>query len=175
MQRPLKIEIGFGNGIFLIEAAKKEPETDFIGIEIYRTGIKKLQRKIETEDAKNIRIIYGDAKEIIPQLPQKVSEFFINFPDPWPKKRHRKRRLIKPNMVDFLHNSLESGGKVTLATDFADYAGEMLLYFEAHGGFVNLAGRMQFLNQIEGRTPTKYEKKYLVQGIRIYYLQFEAL
>lgn len=175
MERPLKVEIGFGSGDFLIGMARNEPECDFIGIEIYRPGIKKLLRKVETFGTRNIRIICGDAKEIIPSMPGRVSEFFINFPDPWPKRRHRKRRLVKPPVVDLIHKSLAPGGRVTLATDMADYAGEMLCYFEAHGSFRNLAGRMNFLNRIEGRMPTKYEKKYLAQGIRVYYLRFEAV
>lgn len=173
MKRPLKVEIGFGTGDFLVETARKEPETDFIGIEIYGLGIKKLQKKIKASGIENITVQFGDAKEVLPSLPGPVEEFFINFPDPWPKKKHRKRRLIKPGLVDLLSRALAPGGRVTVATDVADYAGEALSYFEAHGSFLNLAGRMNFLNRIEGRIPTKYEKKYLLQGIRIYYLQFE--
>jgi tRNA (guanine-N7-)-methyltransferase len=134
-----------------------------------------LLKKIETFGFKNIEILFGDAKEAVPSVPRKISEVFINFPDPWPKKKHRKRRLIKPPFVELLCKSLVPGGRVTVATDMADYAGEMLAYFEAHGSFRNLAGRMNFSNRVEGRLPTKYEKKYLAQGIRIYYLQFEAL
>jgi len=172
---PLKVEIGFGMGDFLVDMARGEPGTDFIGIDFYRPGIRRLRRKIEKFGMNNIRILAGDAREGIAVLPGPVTDFFINFPDPWPKRRHHKRRLIKPGMVDLLYRRLSiPGGCVTLATDAADYAGEMLSYFEAHGSFRNLAGRMRFLNEIAGRVPTKYEKKYRLQGIRIYYLRFEA-
>ncbi len=175
MDRPLKIEIGFGTGEFLIETARSQPESDFIGVEIYKAGIRKLYKKMKTFGVDNIQVLCEDAKVAVPSLSREVSEFFINFPDPWPKRRHRRRRLIKPNMVDLLYKSLNQGGRVTLATDTPDYAGEMLSYFEAHGFFKNLAGRMRFLNRIDGRIPTKYEKKYLAQGMRIYYLQFESV
>ena len=98
---PLKLEIGFGMGNFLIEMAAKEPASNFIGIDFYHKGIRKLMTRIKKLQLENIRVVYGDIRSKIPMLfkDRELNTVYINFPDPWPKKRHIKRRLMKPEFI----------------------------------------------------------------------------
>ena len=99
---PLKLEIGFGMGNFLIEMAAKEPDSNFIGIDFYHKGIRKIMTRIKNLQLKNIRIVYGDIRNKLSILCQdgELETVYINFPDPWPKKRHIKRRLIRPEFIN---------------------------------------------------------------------------
>ena len=95
-RNPLNLEIGFGVGNFIIEMGIREPNENFIGIDFYHKGIRKVITRIAKYEICNARIVYGDAKEKIPLLfnPEELDRIYINFPDPWPKKKHHKRRLI---------------------------------------------------------------------------------
>ncbi|MFQ5444385.1 MAG: tRNA (guanosine(46)-N7)-methyltransferase TrmB, partial [Nitrospinales bacterium] len=130
---PLKIDIGFGGGSFLLEMAIREPECNFVGLDMYHKGIRKIVTRIDKLMIQNIRIVYGDAREKFPVIFKdgELSSIYINFPDPWPKKRHSKRRLIKPAFVHLLSNKLKQGGKIHVATDHESYAEEILYYFES--------------------------------------------
>lgn len=171
---PLKLEIGFGNGNFLLEMAIREPECNFIGMDFYHKGIRKIITRIDKLHLKNIRIVYGDAREKLPRLFKdgELGEIYINFPDPWPKKRHIKRRLIKPTFVKLLADKLTPGKEVRLATDSESYALEMLDYFEAETNLKNNIGEMAFLDNRENTPKTKYEKAFIRAGEKIYYLDF---
>lgn len=172
--RPLKLEIGFGNGNFLLEMAIREPECNFVGMDFYHKGIRKAITRIDKLLLKNIRVVYGDAREKVPALFQdgELNEVYINFPDPWPKKRHIKRRLIKPSFVQLLSAKLAPGGEIRIATDDEPYAREILSYFEAEPSFKNKTGQMAFLHQREDTPRTKYEKYFINAGETIYYLDF---
>lgn len=172
---PLKLEIGFGNGGFLIEMAIREPEMNFIGIDMFHKGIRKLITRAEKLLLKNIRMVYGDAREKTPIIFRdgELREVFINFPDPWPKKRHAKRRLIKPAFVDMLASRLEIGGEVHLATDYTPYAQEMLVHLEAESRLHNKSGPLNFLPSREAGLPkSKYEKNFIGAGEKIFYLSY---
>ncbi|MCX7914638.1 MAG: tRNA (guanosine(46)-N7)-methyltransferase TrmB, partial [Thermodesulfovibrionales bacterium] len=127
---PVYLEIGFGNGEFLCNAALQNPEADFIGIEFFLTGVAKLLRRLtdygrlDEPVVKNIRIITGDARIIIPScIPENsLNGIFILFPDPWPKKRHHKRRLIRREFIELLYDRLKVNGLLIIATDSEDYA-----------------------------------------------------
>jgi tRNA (guanine-N7-)-methyltransferase len=171
---PLNLEIGFGVGNFLIEMGIREPDENFIGMDFYHKGIRKVISRIEKYQVNNVRIVYGDAKEKIPLLfnDQELSRVYINFPDPWPKKRHHKRRLIKPAFIKTLSEKLKSGGEIHIATDFESYALEILEFFEKELTLKNKNGSGTFLPQKEGIPKTKYEKKFINAGERIFYLEF---
>jgi len=169
---PLHLEVGFGNGKFLIEMAAKEPENNFIGLDFYHKGIRKA--RINKLQIKNIRIIYGDAREKIPVYfkDADLDRIYINFPDPWPKKRHYKRRLIKPPFVELITGKLVSDGKVLVATDNEPYALEILDFFEAHPLLKNKFGPGVFRGT-RGEFPrSKYENNFINAGEKIYYLEF---
>jgi tRNA (guanine-N7-)-methyltransferase len=171
---PLNLEVGFGVGNFLIEMAIREPDENFIGIDFYHKGIRKVITRIDRYQVPNIRIVYGDAKEKLPILftEAELSRTYINFPDPWPKKRHHKRRLIKPAFIENLAAKLKVGGEIHIATDYEPYAIEILEFFEAEPLLTNKSGYRAFLAQKEGTPQTKYEKKFINSGEKIFYLEF---
>jgi len=174
---PLVVEVGFGNGQFLADMARNRPGTDFVGIELYGKGIEKLVRRLEREDIGNVRIVKGEALAVLRARfgPGEVAEVHLNFPDPWPKKRHHKRRLVGPALPVALFACLPPGGQVRLATDDACYALQMKDVFEAHPGFANVAGPHRFGDPEPGRIATKYERKFGALGHAIRHLHFRRL
>ena len=171
---PLKLDIGFGAGSFLLEMAIREPEYNFVGIDMYHKGIRKIITRINKLSIKNIRIVYGDAREKIASIFEdgEISEIYINFPDPWPKKRHTKRRLIKPPFIKMLASKLIPLGKLHLATDYEPYAKEMLTCLESESRLKNKSGLQKFLPAREDIPKSKYEKNYIKAGEKIFYLDY---
>jgi len=143
-EAPLYLEIGFGNGGFLLEKAATTPQHDFIGIEIYVTGISKLLVNLVSRDnpdalaVTNVRVFNKDARSILLHNipPDFLDGAYVLFPDPWPKKRHKDRRLINPEFAGILFSRLKSGGAVVAATDSQDYAVEIESSFIS-AGFVS--------------------------------------
>ena len=174
-RNPLNLEIGFGVGNFIIEMGIREPNENFIGIDFYHKGIRKVITRIAKYEICNARIVYGDAKEKIPLLfaPEELNRVYINFPDPWPKKRHHKRRLIKPDFIKVLVEKLKFGGEIHIATDHEAYAMEILDFFEKDRLLKNKNGLGTFLFQKEGIPKSKYEKKFISAGERIFYLEYK--
>ena len=171
---PLNLEIGFGVGNFIIEMGIREPDENFIGMDFYHKGIRKVISRIDKYQIDNARIVYGDAKEKIPLLfnNEELNRIYINFPDPWPKKRHHKRRLIKPAFIKTLAEKLKPKGEIHIATDYKSYALEMMDFFEKETTLKNRNGTKVFLSQKDGTPKSKYEKKFLNAGERIFYLEF---
>jgi len=174
-RNPLNLEVGFGVGNFIIEMGIREPNENFIGIDFYHKGIRKVITRIAKYEICNARIVYGDAKEKIPLLfaPEELNRVYINFPDPWPKKRHHKRRLIKPNFIKILAEKLKCSGEIHIATDHEAYAMEILDFFEKDQLLKNKNGLGTFLFQKEGIPKSKYEKKFISAGERIFYLEYK--
>ncbi|MCH8156756.1 MAG: tRNA (guanosine(46)-N7)-methyltransferase TrmB [Nitrospinae bacterium] len=171
---PLNLEVGFGVGNFLIEMAIREPDENFIGMDFYHRGIRKSITRIDRYQVQNVRIVYGDAREKLPILfnDEELSRVYINFPDPWPKKRHHKRRLIKPAFIKNLSAKLKPEGEIHIATDYEPYAAEILEFFEEEPSLTNKSGHRTFLDQKEGTPQSKYEKKFIKAGEKIFYLEF---
>jgi len=172
---PLNLEIGFGVGSFIIEMGIREPNENFIGIDFYHKGIRKVITRIAKYEICNARIVYGDAKEKLPLLfaPEELNRIYINFPDPWPKKRHHKRRLIKPDFIKVLAEKLRCDGEIHIATDHEAYAMEILDFFKKDQLLKNKNGLGTFLFQKEGVPKSKYEKKFINAGERIFYLEYK--
>jgi tRNA (guanine-N7-)-methyltransferase len=124
---PLVVEIGFGSGDHLLASAQARPQDDFLGIEVHRPGVGRVLQQAEKLGLNNLRVVCADAVETLRQsLPAGgVAEIVVFFPDPWPKKRHHKRRLIQAQFVKVLAQALRGGGRLRLATDWADYARHM--------------------------------------------------
>jgi tRNA (guanine-N7-)-methyltransferase len=167
------IEIGFGMGTATALIAEKNPETNYLGIEVYRLGIGKLLWEIEKRKLANIRILEGDAAEI---LPERIGEnsaagFHIFFPDPWPKKRHHKRRLIKRPFTDLLVSRLVPGGYIYMVTDWEDYGDWALAELSATPGLRNKYSG--FALPQAWRPETKFERKGIGQQHRVRELFFE--
>jgi len=172
--RELRLEIGFGGGEHLIEAAAAEPDVDFIGCEPFINGMARLLSRIEARGLHNIRLHRGDAAEVLDRLPDaSLSRVYLFYPDPWPKRRHRKRRFVSPENLDRLARALKPGAELRFATDIDDYAGWTLARLRARSDFVWRAGVAQdWLSPWKGWTQTKYEAKAMAAGRRPAYLTF---
>ncbi|MFL2948024.1 MAG: tRNA (guanosine(46)-N7)-methyltransferase TrmB [Nitrospinales bacterium] len=171
---PLKLEIGFGMGDFLIAMAKREPNSNFVGIDFSQDGIQKLLARIHSSQLENIRVVFGDAREKLSYLfhAEELNSIYINLPDPWPKKRHIKRRLIQPELVKQITKKLAPQGRVYLATDSQTYANEILEYFNAESLLQNINGIFYERRHLP---KSKYEKSFIYAGEKINYLEYYKL
>ena len=167
-QHNLVIEIGFGDGAALIESALKYPDKNFIGIEVYDSGLGQCLNAINQHKIKNIRLIYGDAVEVFEQFITKKSVEKINilFPDPWPKKRHHKRRLINKRFLALLSKSLINKGIVNVSTDWEDYAQQIELTFKESNQFKEIKSELRDFK-------TKFEKRGIKLGHKIFNYSYQ--
>ena len=158
-RQELKIEIGFGMGVELARWATESPDASILGIELYRPGIGSLFLKLVSEGLENVRVVEAPAQIVIGELPNNsVDEIRILFPDPWPKKRHHKRRLIQKDFICQVERVLAKGGRLQIATDWRPYADWVLSCIEENTGFVKLVEEAA-LAQGERDLPTKFEKR----------------
>lgn len=134
---PIEVDLGCGRGDYAWQAAHARPEVNLVALDSRRKWIERLQRRCRQEGLTNLRAIRCDILEDLPILfgPGSVAAFTVHHPDPWWKKRHRKRRLIKPAMIDLLASLLTDGGWIYLQTDVPDLAAEMRALFAQNGGF----------------------------------------
>lgn len=165
VEAPLIVEIGFGNADHLIHLAQTHPDHNIIGIEIATRSMDKAESKIASHGLKNAVAVHATGETALAHLfaPQSVQEFHINYPDPWFKKRHSGRRLIKPETVNMIASRLVTGGKLFLASDivaYAEMAHEVFLQTPSLTNILDLA----WVNEIEGRFRTKYEQKGIKEG-----------
>lgn len=158
---PRVVEIGFGNGENLLTLAERHPDRDFLGIEVHGAGIGRVLGAIRDRGLANIRIIRHDAVEVFERgLPSgSADEILIFFPDPWPKARHHRRRLIQPEVARQLVRALSPEGVLRLATDWEPYAEHMIEVLDAEPGLVNLAGDAHFVPRPDDRPVTKFERR----------------
>ena len=171
-ERPLVLEIGFGMGRTTARLAQARRDTNFLGVEVHRPGVGKLLHEIEQRELSNIRIVQEDAVELLRNVI--VDPLFdgihVFFPDPWPKKRHHKRRLIRPGIVEILRDRLRPEGYLYVTTDWEDYAEQILAVLEETPGLENRYQR--FASRQEWRPKTAFEEKGLAQEHRIYEVYF---
>ena len=156
---PRVLEIGFGMGQSLVAMAAAAPESNFVGIEVHRPGVGKLLHGMVEQQVDNIRVYCHDAVEVLRDCiePGSLDTIQIFFPDPWHKKKHHKRRLIQAPLVDQLVTRLKAGGTLHLATDWEDYAQQMMTVLSATKGLSNSSGQGQFAPRPEHRPLTKFE------------------
>jgi tRNA (guanine-N7-)-methyltransferase len=153
------IEVGFGNGDHLAALAKAHPECDYLGVEVHRPGVGRLLLALEAQQLTNVRIVCHDAVAVLDEQipPRSIDEVIILFPDPWPKKRHHKRRLIQAPFVALLTGRLKAGGVLRLATDWQAYAEQMLEVLDAAPELANLAAPERFMPRAQERAATRFE------------------
>jgi tRNA (guanine-N7-)-methyltransferase len=173
-EAPCTLEIGFGNGENLAALARAHPERDYLGVEVHRPGVGRLLLSLERERLSNVRVICHDAVEMLERqiAPASLAEILILFPDPWPKKRHHKRRLLQGPFVALLERALEPGGVLKLATDWQPYALEMLEHLSALPGLRNLAPQGGFAGRPAERIPTRFELRGTKLGHEVWDLAF---
>lgn len=174
---PVILEIGFGNGEALAAAAAAHPEKSYLGIEVHRPGAGSLLRRLETQDLHNVRVMLGDAKEVLEQRVADASLTGVHlfFPDPWPKKRHHKRRLVQPDFTALVTHKLVPGGHFHLATDWLDYAEHMKMVLSQTPGLVEVSepGRLAALTG--DRPPTRFERRGRRLGHTVCDLLFQRI
>jgi len=171
---PRMLEIGFGAGEALLEFATAHPEIDCIGIEVHRPGVGHLLLGTEAATLRNLRVICHDAVEVLQHqlAPASIDLVHIFFPDPWPKKRHHKRRLIQPTFVELLARAIVPGGMLRLATDWEPYAVQMLEVIDASPAFANVATDAGFVARSAERTLTRFERRGQRLGHGVWDLEY---
>lgn len=171
-QAPLVVEIGFGMGHATADIAEALPDHDFIGIEVHTPGVGSLLKMLGTRHIQNVRVIQHDAVEVLRDMiaDASLAGVHIFFPDPWPKKRHHKRRLIQPGFVASLVRKLEPGGYIHCATDWQEYAEHMLDVLQEEPALKNTASG--YAPRPAYRTESNFERRGLRLGHGVWDLVF---
>jgi len=166
LPRSINIEIGFGMGEALFEIAKNQPDEFFIGIEVHLPGVAALLTKLKNEPLNNLKIYHHDALEILQNcIPSHcIDKIFLFFPDPWPKNRHHKRRIVQSSFMELIHKKLKYNGYFYAATDIEDYA--------IHITKIAAAGNFTPTDTYNLRPPTKFENRGIQAGRKIWDLVF---
>jgi len=161
---PKVLEIGFGMGETTATIAAAHPEVDYLGVEVHTPGVGSLLNRIASLGLKNVRIIQHDAVEVLEQMipPASLDGVHVFFPDPWPKKRHHKRRLIQPAFVALLASRMKRGATVHVATDWEDYAVQIREAFAGERAFENVT------RELASRPETKFERRGTKLGHRVW-------
>lgn len=167
----LWLEIGFGGAEHLLWQARANPGIGIIGAEPFEEGVVKALHGINETGARNVRLYADDVRPLLAWLPPaSLSRAFVLFPDPWPKKRHAKRRLVSPPMLTALARVIQGGGELRLGTDIASYAGEMLLAVRRQGSFAwQPVGPEDWRSRPDDWPQTRYESKGRREGRKPYF------
>ena len=166
------LDIGFGDGEALLTAAANNPSIDYLGVEVHNPGIGHLLLLLEQAGLTNVRIIHRDVVEVLSNMLPDVCLDGVNvyFPDPWPKKRHHKRRLVQPVIASEFARVIKAGGTLHLATDWENYAEHMKQVIGSTGAFARLATEIDLV-----RPPTKFERRGQRLGHSVWDLIYERL
>ena len=169
------LEIGFGMGETTAAIATQHPENDYLGIEVHTPGVGSLLKVINEQSLTNVRIVQHDAVEVLRNMiaPETFDAAHVFFPDPWPKKRHHKRRLIQPPLIAMLCEKLKPGGYIHAATDWQDYAEQILAVMSAEPRLVNSAPG--YAPRPDHRPQTKFETRGLNLGHGVWDIIFRRL
>ena len=164
--RALDLEIGFGDGKNLIYLAENNPQNMYVGIDVYRPGVGGLLIQLDRLAIENVKIILGDAIDALPTFFEEnsISKVMIYFPDPWPKKRHQKRRLIRREFLGQIASYLAKGGELCVSTDCENYADDILNSIEQERLLENVVGSNCYAIQPFRSLLTKYETRGLSSG-----------
>jgi tRNA (guanine-N7-)-methyltransferase len=167
---PVVLEIGFGNGETFVEQAAQNPERDFLGIEVHEPGVGHCLLQAKAAGVTNVRVIMHDAVEVLAnQVPSaSLDRLNLYFPDPWPKKRHHKRRIVQDAFIELVADRLRDGGTLNIATDWANYAEHIDDVMSRSGRFECIERRTHDGEAPLDRPQTKFERRGLRKGHRIW-------
>jgi tRNA (guanine-N7-)-methyltransferase len=173
----LRLEIGFGGGEHLVHRAQEQGETGFIGVEPFVNSMAKLIGRVDALGLKNIRVHDDDATQVLDWLPAgSIDQIDLLYPDPWPKRKHWKRRFVSKVNLDRFHRVLKQGGKFCFASDIDTYINWTLLRCREHGGFEWQARQSSdWLTPFPGWPGTRYENKARREGRSSAYLTFKKV
>lgn len=171
------LEIGFGGGEHLIWQAARHPDVTILGCEPFEDGVVKVLTAIEEQKLRNIRLRADDVRPLLRALPPRsIDRAFVLFPDPWPKRKHVKRRLVSTPLLDLLARAMRPGAELRIATDIGDYARTMLIALMGHSAFHWTAARpVDWRVRPDDWPETRYEQKALREGRRGYFLRLRRV
>ncbi len=171
---PRVVEIGFGRGEFLWALAEAAPEVSHLGVEVSAKRVLKMARRLARTELRNVRLLEATAEVVLRDALEKdsVSAFWINFPDPWPKKRHHRRRLLQGPVVRALAERLVPGGDLHVATDHVDYAEQIDAVLAGEPRLENAFAPAPFLREVPGRMPTAYELEWRAEGRPLHFWHY---
>lgn len=172
---PVEMEIGFGDGEVLCDLAQRNADTNYLGIDVYRPGIGSLLLKLKREQITNIRVICADAALVVAQrIPVcSLNAVYLLFPDPWPKKRHHKRRLLQQTFLDQLRERLRPGGRLRIATDWQAYAEHILTHAAQVPGLTRIVADSSQSLRPKERPCTRFERRGRRLGHSVWELLFQ--
>ncbi|GMR07368.1 MAG: tRNA (guanosine(46)-N7)-methyltransferase TrmB [Gammaproteobacteria bacterium] len=171
---PTILEIGFGNGNSLLTMAQNSPHNNYLGVEVHRPGVGNLLQNLERQAVGNVRIICHDAVEVVENnlAPQSLHGVHLFFPDPWPKRKHHKRRLLQPGFASRLATRLKPGAQFHIATDWQDYARHMMEVMSESGDFINTFAEGAYAPRPDDRPLTRFEQRGQRLGHEVWDLVF---
>lgn len=171
---PVTIEVGFGKCGFLIDIAAHHPTNNFLGIEVSRKYYRKGVKKIVRAELDNVKLLWGEAYHIVhTYVPEaSVTEVYVNFPDPWPKKRHAKRRLLNPEFITEVSRKLIPGGCVEIATDVEFYIQDTMQLFRTNDCYELLYYKTSADLNSQRQHFTEYEQGFLEEGKTLHYARY---
>ena len=174
---PLVVEIGFGRGEFLLDQAARAPRVAHVGVEYSFKRVLKVARRLARTPLRNVRLLEARGELVVEELlpTESVSVCWINFPDPWPKKRHARRRLVQPGLVSALARRLAAGGRLEIATDDPLYAAEIDAALAGEPLLENALAPERFLGEIAGRTRTAYELEWRALGRPLHFWTYRRI
>ena len=173
-RKPLEVDVGCGKGRFLTAKARKQPDRNFLGIDRLLVRLRKVDRKLTRHTLTNVRLLRIEAAYAVQHLlpPDSVSVFYILFPDPWPKRRHHRRRFVTAEFLAPLARVLAPGAEFRVATDIPDYVRQTLEEVPRHGFDWLAEGPGDWRRPWDDWLPTRYERKALREGRAPHYLTF---
>ena len=172
--QPLNLEIGCGIGDFVVQLAQKNPDHNYIAIDIFNRGCDQTSRRIDEANISNVRVLRTEARSLLLKhvKPRSLHAIYINCPDPWPKKRHRKRRLVNSDFLKIALYCLEERGHFNFSTDFVDYGIEVGELLSTEPGFKN-CHQDAYVHDLGGYPVSKYMRRFLDLGQPIYYCPYQ--
>ena len=171
--QPLSLEIGCGIGDFIVQLAARHPERNFVVTDIFNQGCLKTCARVDEAGLTNVRVMRSEARYLMTHLlgADSLQAIYINCPDPWPKKRHRKRRMVNQEFLQLVLHTLQGNGEFHFSTDFVDYGIAVSDLLEAEPGFVNLQ-TTPYSHDLSDYPISKYMRRFLELGQPIYYCHF---
>lgn len=174
---PLALEIGCGMGDFIAQMAQLHPDWNFIAIDYYNKGCLRTCKRIDGLELDNVRVVRDEARSFMVSCipPGSLRAVVVNCPDPWPKMRHRKRRLVNAEFVGFLSGFMRAGADFHFATDFDDYGEDVARFMPDVAGFENVLAPDLYRHKREQYPLSKYMLKFIGEGKRIYFIHYRKV